>query len=170
MKNFNLNASTEANRKAIVNNIFIECMKSGISEGLTGIKATFGASQGVATTKVTLIYRYGAIVKELTSPVSQEVINCIIEAVQGNFQPIQAYEEKDEPALIVNDNFKLQMIEDFIKCSYRATIGDDFITKNGDRLLNIKFKVAYYQEFYFFIKRTEEVEALLDKYLTTESK
>ena len=92
-----------------------------------------------------------------------KLVEYMLGAMRGTISgALEAYKTEEHPLEASEGDPRLELFRQFINSPLRCRFESDFVTKNGDRYLCATFNIGYRKMVKFCLKRTEEVEAIIN--------
>ena len=95
-----------------------------------------------------------------------KLVEYIIGAMRGMISgALQAYKIEEHPLEASKNDPRIDLFRQFINSPLRCRFDADFVANNGDRYVLATFNISYRKQVKFCLKRTEEVEAIINEAL-----
>lgn len=95
-----------------------------------------------------------------------KLVECMLGAMRGDkIASLDAYNAEEHPLEASDIDPRIELFRQFINSPLRCRFDADLVTKKGDRYICATFRIGYKKEFKFYLKRTEEVEAMINEAL-----
>ena len=92
-----------------------------------------------------------------------KLVEYMLGAMRGTMiGALDAYKAEEHPLEAAEVDPRIELFRQFINSPLRCRFESDFVTKNGDRYLCATFNLGYRKMVKFCLKRTEEVEAIIN--------
>ena len=78
---------------------------------------------------------------------------------------LEAYKADDHPIEVSEVDPRINIFRQFLNSPMRCHFDADLVGKNGDRYMCATFNVSYKKQFKFCLKRTEELEAIINEFI-----
>ena len=92
-----------------------------------------------------------------------KLVEYMLGAMRGTMVgALDAYKAEEHPLEAAEVDPRIELFRQFINSPLRCRFESDFVTKNGDRYLCATFNIGYRKMVKFCLKRTEEVEAIIN--------
>lgn len=92
-----------------------------------------------------------------------KLVEYMLGAMRGTMiGALDAYKTEEHPLEPSEVDPRVELFRQFINSPLRCRFESDFVTKNGDRYLCATFNIGYRKMVKFCLKRTEEVEAIIN--------
>ncbi len=93
-----------------------------------------------------------------------KLVECMLGAMRGTMiGALEAYKAEEHPLEAAEVDPRIELFRQFIHSPLRCRFDSDFVTKNSDRYLCATFNIGYRKVVKFCLKRTEEVEAIINE-------
>ena len=93
-----------------------------------------------------------------------KLVESMIGAMRGDrIGVLEVYKTEDHPLEASEVDPRLDIFTQFINSPLRCRFEADFLAGNGDRYVLATFNIAYRKQIKFCLKRTEEVEAIINE-------
>ena len=93
-----------------------------------------------------------------------KLVEYMLGAMRGTISgALEAYKAEEHPLEASEVDPRVELFRQFINSPLRCRFDSDFVTKNSDRYLCATFNIGYRKEVKFCLKRTEEVEAIINE-------
>ena len=93
-----------------------------------------------------------------------KLVESMIGAMRGDrIGALEVYKTEDHPLEASEVDPRLDIFTQFINSPLRCRFEVDFLAGNGDRYVLATFNIAYRKQIKFCLKRTEEVEAIINE-------
>ena len=93
-----------------------------------------------------------------------KLVESMIGAMRGDrIGALEVYKTEDHPLEASEVDPRLDIFTQFINSPLRCRFEADFLAGNGDRYVLATFNIAYRKQIKFCLKRTEEVEAIINE-------
>ena len=94
----------------------------------------------------------------------------LVEYILGTMRGIisgalEAYKIEEHPLEASENDPRIELFRQFINSPLRCRFDADFVANNGDRYMIATFNISYRKQVKFCLKRTEEVEAIINEAL-----
>lgn len=76
---------------------------------------------------------------------------------------LEIYKADEHPLEASKADPRIEIFRQFINSPLRCHFDADFIAGNGDRYVSATFNISYRKQFKFCLKRTEEIEAIINE-------
>lgn len=92
-----------------------------------------------------------------------KLVEYMLGAMRGTMAgALENYKADEHPLEAAEADPRVELFRQFINSPLRCRFDSDFIAKNGDRYLCATFNIGYRKMIKFCLKRTEEVEAIIN--------
>lgn len=92
-----------------------------------------------------------------------KLVEYMLGAMRGTMVgALDAYKAEEHPLEATEVDPRVELFRQFINSPLRCRFDSDFVTKNGDRYLCATFNIGYRKMVKFCLKRTEEVETIIN--------
>ena len=93
-----------------------------------------------------------------------KLVEYMLGAMRGTISgALEAYKAEEHPLEASEVDPRVELFRQFINSPLRCRFDSDFVTKNSDRYLCATFNIGYRKVVKFCLKRTEEVEAIINE-------
>ena len=93
-----------------------------------------------------------------------KLVESMIGAMRGDrIGALEVYKTEDHPLEASEVDPRLDIFTQFINSPLRCRFEADFLAGNGDRYVLATFNIAYRKQIKFCLKRTEDVEAIINE-------
>lgn len=93
-----------------------------------------------------------------------KLVEYMLGAMRGTMVgALEAYKAEEHPLEAAEVDPRIELFRQFIHSPLRCRFDSDFVTKNSDRYLCATFNIGYRKVVKFCLKRTEEVEAIINE-------
>lgn len=94
------------------------------------------------------------------------LVECIMGAMIGTqIGALETYNSEEHPISVSEIDPRVDLFNQFINSPLRCRFEADFIAGNGDRYVDVTFNIAYRKQIKFCLKRTEEIDEIINKAL-----
>lgn len=90
------------------------------------------------------------------------LVEDVVAAMGMKIGYLEHYKADEHEVKSTEEDLRVELFRQFLQSPYRCYFGDDFVAKNGDRYLCATFTVNYEKTVSFCLKRTEEMENIID--------
>ena len=95
-----------------------------------------------------------------------KLVEYILGAMRGIISgALEAYKIEEHPLEASENDPRIELFRQFINSPLRCRFDADFVANNGDRYMIATFNISYRKQVKFCLKRTEEVEAIINEAL-----
>lgn len=95
-----------------------------------------------------------------------KLVEYILGAMRGILSgALEAYKTEEHPLEASENDLRIELFRQFINSPLRCRFDADFVANNGDRYMIATFNISYRKQVKFCLKRTEEVEAIINEAL-----
>ncbi len=95
-----------------------------------------------------------------------KLVECIMGAMIGTqIGALETYNSEEHPISVSEIDPRVDLFNQFINSPLRCRFEADFIAGNGDRYVDVTFNIAYRKQIKFCLKRTEEIDEIINKAL-----
>ena len=95
-----------------------------------------------------------------------KLVEYILGAMRGIISgALEAYKVDEHPLKASEVDPRVELFRQFINSPLRCRFDADFVANNGDRYLIATFNISYRKQVKFCLKRTEELESLINNAL-----
>lgn len=95
-----------------------------------------------------------------------KLVEYILGAMRGIISgALEAYKVEEHPLEASELDPRIELFKQFINSPLRCRFDADFVAGNGDRYVLATFNISYRKQIKFCLKRTEEVEAIINEAL-----
>ena len=95
-----------------------------------------------------------------------KLVEYMIGAMRGLISgALEAYKIEEHPLEASENDPRIDLFRQFINSPLRCRFDADFVANNGDRYVLATFNISYRKQVKFCLKRTEEVEAIINEAL-----
>lgn len=92
-----------------------------------------------------------------------KLVECMIGAMRGFISgAFRTYNSEEHPLEASELDPRIELFRQFINSPLRCRFDADFIAGNGDRYVLATFNISYRKQVKFCLKRTEEVESIIN--------
>ena len=92
-----------------------------------------------------------------------KLVEYMLGAMRGTMVgALEAYKAEEHPLEAADNDPRIELFRQFINSPLRCRFDSDFIAGNGDRYVSATFNIGYRKMIKFCLKRTEEVEAIIN--------
>ena len=93
-----------------------------------------------------------------------KLVENMIGAMRGDrIASLEIYKAEEHPLAVSEEDPRVDMFRQFINSPLRCRFDADFVTKNGDRYVCAIFSISFRKEVKFCLKRTEEIETIINE-------
>lgn len=93
-----------------------------------------------------------------------KLVEYMLGAMRGTMVgALETYKAEEHPLEASEVDPRVELFRQFIHSPLRCRFDSDFVTKNSDRYLCATFNIGYRKVVKFCLKRTEEVEAIINE-------
>ena len=78
---------------------------------------------------------------------------------------LEAYKADEHPIEVSEVDPRINIFRQFLNSPMKCHFDADLVGKNGDRYMCATFNVSYKKQFKFCLKRTEELEAIINEFI-----
>lgn len=95
-----------------------------------------------------------------------KLVEYMLGAMRGTMVgALEAYKAEEHTLEVSETDPRIELFRQFINSPLRCRFDADFIAGNGDRYISAIFTIAYRKQIKFCLKRTEEVETIINEAL-----
>ena len=95
-----------------------------------------------------------------------KLVEYILGAMRGIISgALEAYKTEEHPLEASEVDPRIELFKQFINSPLRCRFDADFVAGNGDRYVLATFNISYRKQIKFCLKRTEEIEAIINEAL-----
>ena len=95
-----------------------------------------------------------------------KLIECILQSMRkGEIGSLNGYNSEEHHVTASDVDPRVDIFNQFLHSPFRCQFDADLVTKKGDRYICAIFRIGYKKDFKFYLKRTEEVEAMINEAL-----
>ena len=95
-----------------------------------------------------------------------KLVEYILGAMRGIISgALEAYKIEEHPLEASENDPRIELFRQFINSPLMCRFDADFVANNGDRYMIATFNISYRKQVKFCLKRTEEVEAIINEAL-----
>ena len=95
-----------------------------------------------------------------------KLVECMLGAMRGNrINSLDLYKAEEHPLEASEVDPRINIFRLFLNSTMRCHFDADLVGKNGDRYMCATFNVSYKQHFKFCLKRTEELETIINEFI-----
>ena len=95
-----------------------------------------------------------------------KLVEYMLGAMRGTMAgALEAYKAEEHTLEVSETDPRIELFRQFINSPLRCRFDADFIAGNGDRYISAIFTIAYRKQIKFCLKRTEEVETIINEAL-----
>jgi hypothetical protein len=92
-----------------------------------------------------------------------KLVEYMLGAMRGTMVgALEAYKAEEHPLEASEVDPRVELFRQFINSPLRCRFDADFIAGNGDRYVSATFNISYRKQIKFCLKRTEEVESIIN--------
>lgn len=92
-----------------------------------------------------------------------KLVEAMIDSMrEGKIGCLKGYNANEHPLEVSEVDPRIDLFRQFINSPLRCYFENDFIAKNGDRYICATFNVSYRKQIKFCLKRTEEIESIIN--------
>ena len=93
-----------------------------------------------------------------------KLVETMVGAMKGNkIGSLNGYKAEEHQLEISEADPRTELFRQFINSPMSCHFDADFVTKNGDRYVCATFNISYRKQIKFCLKRTEEIEAIINE-------
>ena len=93
-----------------------------------------------------------------------KLVEYILGAMRGTISgALESYKTEEHPLEASEVDPRIELFKQFIHSPLRCRFDADFVAGNGDRYVLATFNISYRKQIKFCLKRTEEVEAIINE-------
>lgn len=92
-----------------------------------------------------------------------KLIESMIGAMSGKPGSLEAYNMEEHSLEVSDIDPRIDIFRQFINSPLRCHFEADFVAGNGDRYVCASFNISYRKQIKFCLKRTEEIETIIDE-------
>ena len=93
-----------------------------------------------------------------------KLVENMVDAMKGNkIGSLNGYKAEEHQLETSEADPRTELFRQFINSPMSCHFDADFVTKNGDRYVCATFNISYRKQIKFCLKRTEEIEAIIDE-------
>ena len=93
-----------------------------------------------------------------------KLVENMIGAMRGDrIASLEIYKAEEHPLEASEVDPRIDLFRQFINSPLRCHFDADFIAGNGDRYVSATFKISYRKQIKFCLKRTEEIESIINE-------
>lgn len=97
-----------------------------------------------------------------------KLVESMVGAMRGDrIGALEIYKADEHPLDASEADPRIDIFRQFINSPLRCHFDTDFIAGNGDRYVSAMFNISYRKQIKFCLKRTEEIEAIINEALQT---
>ena len=95
-----------------------------------------------------------------------KLVEYILGAMRGMISgALEAYKTEEHPLEASEVDPRIELFRQFINSPLKCRFDTDFVANNGDRYVLATFNISYHKQVKFCLKRTEEVESIINEAL-----
>ena len=87
------------------------------------------------------------------------ILGAMIGVISG---ALEAYKTEEHPLEASEVDPRIELFRQFINSPLKCRFDTDFVANNGDRYVLATFNISYHKQVKFCLKRTEEVESIIN--------
>ena len=92
-----------------------------------------------------------------------KLVEYILGAMRGMISgALEAYKTEEHPLEASEVDPRIELFRQFINSPLKCRFDTDFVANNGDRYVLATFNISYHKQVKFCLKRTEEVESIIN--------
>ena len=92
-----------------------------------------------------------------------KLVEYILGAMRGIISgALEAYKTEEHPLEASEVDPRIELFKQFINSPLKCRFDTDFVANNGDRYVLATFNISYHKQVKFCLKRTEEVESIIN--------
>lgn len=92
-----------------------------------------------------------------------KLVEYILGAMRGMISgALEAYKTEEHPLEALEVDPRIELFRQFINSPLKCRFDTDFVANNGDRYVLATFNISYHKQVKFCLKRTEEVESIIN--------
>ena len=153
-------APTETVDQQVVNDLFHAFMS--IPQEVT---VKFRNDKGYLKMLVSMNFREKYI-RNYETYADAKLVECMIGAMRGDrIAALEIYKAEEHPIEASEVDPRINLFRQFLNSPMRCHFDADRVGKNGDRYMCATFNVSYKKQFKFCLKRTEELEAIINEFI-----
>ena len=93
-----------------------------------------------------------------------KLIECMLQSMKrGEIGSLNGYNSEEHYVTASEADPRIDIFNQFLHSPFKCQFDADLVTKKGDRYVCATFRIGYKKEFKFYLKRTEEVEAIINE-------
>ena len=92
-----------------------------------------------------------------------KLVESMMGAMKGKPGNLEAYNTEEHLLEASEEDIRIDMFRQFINSPLRCHFEADFVAGNGDRYVCASFNISYRKQIKFCLKRTEEIETIIDE-------
>ena len=93
-----------------------------------------------------------------------KLVESVIGSMKGTMMgALNVYKVEEHPLEAVETDPRIDMFNQFLNSRFRCHFDADFVTNKGDRYMCATFNIGYRKQIKFCLKRTEEIEAIINE-------
>lgn len=92
------------------------------------------------------------------------LVECMLCAMRNdNTSALEGYKVEEHPLEATEVDPRIDLFKQFMNSGLRCRLEADLVTNKGERFVCVTFTIAYHRQVKFCLKRTEEVEAIINE-------
>ena len=93
-----------------------------------------------------------------------KLVENMIGAMRGDkIGSLEVYKSEEHPLEVFDIDPRIDIFRQFINSPLRCVFNADFVANNGDRYVCATFNISFRKQIKFCLKRTEEIEAIINE-------
>ena len=106
------------------------------------------------------------ISRTYSSYADANLVECMLCAMRNdNTSALEGYKVEEHPLEATEVDPRIDLFKQFMNSGLRCRLEADLVTNKGERFVCVTFTIAYHRQVKFCLKRTEEVEAIINEAL-----
>ena len=94
------------------------------------------------------------------------LVECMLCAMRNdNTSALEGYKVEEHPLEAAEVDPRIELFQQFMNSGLRCRLEADLVTNKGERFVCVTFTIAYHRLIKFCLKRTEEVETIINEAL-----
>lgn len=92
-----------------------------------------------------------------------KLVEAMIDSMgEGKIGCLKGYNANEHPLEVSEVDPRIDIFTQFINSPLKCYFENDFVTKNGNRYVCATFNISYHKQIKFCLKRTEEIESIIN--------
>lgn len=97
-----------------------------------------------------------------TTYADNKLVEAVIASMNGRIGTLENYQAEERTLTALEVDPRVDLFSQFMESPLRCRFDSDFVAKNGDHYMCATFRVGYKKEVIFCLKRTEEIEEIIN--------